>query len=325
MLNPFDKVKVPAKADDTIRIMLHRLPKINGNTPKDREIRRLMEYYQRIEKYYDFVLSFPKIDELHPFYVESINILIDINKLKVDLYITKKTSLVSMRILKKYMEEIRRSDSRESNKLMREAFGRVSSLLRKYRKYIDEIIDVTVQLKKMKAIDPTLPTIIVSGPPNVGKSTLVSRLSTAKPEVANYPFTTKEIHVGHIIINDNYVQVIDTPGILDRPNEKRNKIEAKAINALKNLDGIIVYMFDPSISSILTVDEQIHLFEEILTFKKVVIPVINKIDDKDINNYDSIVKELSRRSMKWYEISAESGLGLEELKKDLLNRLNISR
>lgn len=79
------------------------------------------------------------------------------------------------------------------------------------------------------------------------------------------------------------------------------------------------------ISSILTVDEQIHLFEEILTFKKVVIPVINKIDDKDINNYDSIVKELSRRSMKWYEISAESGLGLEELKKDLLNRLNISR
>ncbi|MEM3305891.1 MAG: GTPase [Saccharolobus sp.] len=323
MLNPFEKLKLPQKTNDTINVMLKRLPKISGESIKDREIRRLKEYYDRVKKYYEFVQEFPRIETLHPFYLEAIKIVADINELKLCLFETKKFSSISMKILKNYIEKIRKSDEREANKLMREAFGRVSSILRK-TECINKIIDIVIELKRIKSIDPTLPSIIVSGPPNVGKSTLVSKISTAKPEIANYPFTTKEIHVGHILTNDIHIQVIDTPGILDRPENKRNKIEKKALNAIRNLNGVILFMFDPSISSAMSVEEQIELFKEIISYKKLLVPVINKIDDKYDEYYDRIVKFLIQENLKWFEISAEKNIGIDKLLQELFNLLRVS-
>ncbi|MEM3352104.1 MAG: GTPase [Saccharolobus sp.] len=323
MLNPFEKLKLPQKTNDTINVMLKRLPKISGESIKDREIRRLKEYYDRVKKYYEFVQEFPRIETLHPFYLEAIKIVADINELKLCLFETKKSSSISMKILKNYIEKIRKSDEREANKLMREAFGRVSSILRK-TECINKIIDIVIELKRIKSIDPTLPSIIVSGPPNVGKSTLVSKISTAKPEIANYPFTTKEIHVGHILTNDIHIQVIDTPGILDRPENKRNKIEKKALNAIRNLNGVILFMFDPSISSAMSVEEQIELFKEIISYRKLLVPVINKIDDKYDEYYDRIVKFLIQENVKWFEISAEKSIGIDKLLQELFNLLKVS-
>ncbi|AAK40935.1 NOG1 family protein [Saccharolobus solfataricus] len=324
MLNPFEKLQIPPKANQTIDTMLKRLPKIGGTTVRDREIRRLKEYYERIKKYYDFVEQFPKIDELHPFYLEATRIMTDINKLRICLSVTKKTSVISMKILKKYINQIRKSPENESNRIMRQAFGRVSSVLRKSSECIDRVIDVAKELKKIQGIDPTLPTIVVAGPPNVGKSTLVSKISTAKPEIASYPFTTKEVHVGHVILDDFRIQVIDTPGILDRPEAERNRIERKATNAIRNLNGIIVFMFDSSISSVLSVEGQIELFREVKLLKKIVIPVINKIDEKYEEYYKKIVDFLLSEGNEWHEISAEKGIGIDKLKEELFNLVKSS-
>ncbi|MCY0874209.1 MAG: 50S ribosome-binding GTPase [Acidianus infernus] len=323
MLNPFEKLNCPPKVEDLIKIVLGRLPKISGNSIKDREIRRLIYYDEQVKRYLNFVNSFPRIDNLHPFYKEALEITAgkSVDNVKICLSIINKTSLTASSILKRYISEIRKSDETLANKLMRQAFGRVSSLLRRRKDCIDWIIDVTKSMKKIKSIDPEMPTVIIAGSPNVGKSTLVSKISSAKPEIANYPFTTKEIHVGHFDINGVKVQVIDTPGILDRPMKERNQIERKAINAIKNLNGIIVFLFDISQQSLYSPKEQFDLLREILEFNKNVIIALNKIDSKDEKLYDEVSKMLRENSLNFMEISAENNIGIDELKEEIKKRV----
>lgn len=68
----------------------------------------------------------------------------------------------------------------------------------------------------MPVVDLETPTLCLVGAPNVGKSSLVRILSTGKPEVCNYPFTTRGILMGHIVLNYQHFQVTDTPGLLKR-------------------------------------------------------------------------------------------------------------
>ena len=86
-------------------------------------------------------------------------------------------------------------------------------------------------------------TVVVAGYPNVGKSSFIQLVSTATPEVASYPFTTKGVIVGHREVGRDRVQFIDTPGILDRPTIDRNAIELQALTAIVNLADIVLYIW----------------------------------------------------------------------------------
>jgi len=316
MLNPFEKIKIPPKTENLIKVVLNRIPKIGGSNPKEREIKRILFLKEQLKKYQDFLKEFPKIENLHPFYKENIEIVADIDKVKLCLGAMNRGIRLSLNVIERYRQLIRVSDEKEANKLMRQCIGRVNSILRARKDCIDQVIDLASQLKKLNAIDPNMLTIIVAGPPNVGKSTLVGKISSAKPEVASYPFTTKEIHVGHIDTRLYKIQVIDTPGILDRPMKERNKIELKAINAIKNLEGIIIFMFDVSNQSLYSAKEQLDLYEEVKGIKKVVVPVLNKIDDKNEELYNEIKNHLSEKT---FEISAEKELGLDSLINYVIN------
>jgi len=120
----------------------------------------------------------------------------------------------------------------------------------------------------------------------VGKSSLLRCLSSAKPEIAQYPFTTKEIHVGHIEKTEKYItkrfQIIDTPGLLDRPLSKRNEIEKQAIAALTHLADLIVFVLDVSETCGYSLEDQKNLLsqmEEMFSGCSLVV-VENKVDFK---------------------------------------------
>jgi nucleolar GTP-binding protein len=131
-------------------------------------------------------------------------------------------------------------------------------------------------------------------------------LSKAKPKVAQYPFTTKEIHVGHIERKEKYeikrFQLIDTPGLLDRPLSKRNEIEKQAISALRNLADVIVFILDPSETCGYSFSDQKNLLAQLKKMFKdsSLIIVENKTDVKTVKS-------------KHLKVSCETKEGIQDL------------
>ena len=103
----------------------------------------------------------------------------------------------------------------------------------------------------------------IVGLPNVGKSNLVTVLSTAEPEIAPYPFTTKGVIVGHIEDDWRKYQIVDTPGLLDRTFDERNAIEKQAVLALRYLTDVILFVIDPSESCGFSLEVQEKLLSNI--------------------------------------------------------------
>ncbi len=103
----------------------------------------------------------------------------------------------------------------------------------------------------------------MAGYPNVGKSAFVRAVSSARPRVAEYPFTTKGISLGHFESDKQKVQVLDTPGLLDRPMESRNRIERQAIAALAHVADVIVFLLDPTETCGYPTDAQLRLLESV--------------------------------------------------------------
>ena len=96
-------------------------------------------------------------------------------------------------------------------------------------------------------------TVCIFGFPNVGKTTLLNKLTGSKAEVAGYAFTTKGINSGFLTIKkkdqederETEIQFLDVPGTLNRL-DKMNDIEKIAYLVVKELAGIIIYVFDIS-------------------------------------------------------------------------------
>src|SRR5512136_1489226 len=140
-------------------------------------------------------------------------------------------------------------------------------------------------LNEVRNVLRTLPniedgfTIVIAGYPNVGKSSFIRRVSSADPEVASYPFTTKGIIVGHRIMGREKIQFVDTPGILDRPAEERNAIEKQALSAMMNVASVVLFILDPSEHCGYPMEVQINLLEEVKGMvKSPVVVVANKSD-----------------------------------------------
>jgi len=242
-----------------------------------------MSVISALEKY---VKGFPSINNLHMFYQELIDIKIDGNKLRKSLGAVDWARKTCQMIHSKQVKSLRKSKNVDFLKQkQQEIYGRMSSVV----KQIDGELKIIVEAQKIMKDFPEvqdIPTVVIAGYPNVGKSSLLRCLSAAKPKIAQYPFTTKEIHVGHIERTEKYIttrfQIIDTPGLLDRPIAKRNTIEQQAIAALTHLADVIVFVLDVSEICGYPLKDQRNLLTQMKKMFKdsLVIVVENKADMK---------------------------------------------
>ncbi len=225
----------------------------------------------------NIVKKFPSFDRMPPFYLELADIIVGVEELKMNLASVQWAGNKINEMARKYVGIMR---SAEDAKVVRkQAFGRISSIVNSIDGNLRFLNDARNKLRKLPSIDEG-PALVVAGYPNVGKSSFVALVSSAHPEIAPYPFTTKGLAVGHFTRNRTRYQVIDTPGLLDRPLDERNEIELQAISALKHVGKVILYIIDPSETCGYTLDKQMHLLDGIK--KEFGIPILVAANKTDI-------------------------------------------
>ncbi|WNY25089.1 GTPase Obg [Methanolapillus millepedarum] len=252
---------------------------------------------------------FPNFESLSPFYYDLANILIGVDEIKKSLSRIDWASSKIHTMAREYVGKIRGNPTPGDTR--KEAFGRISSIINSIEPDLKLLGDARNILRDLPDIRDE-PTIIVAGYPNVGKSSFVSYVTNATPEIAPYPFTTKGILIGHMVVNNIRYQVIDTPGLLDRPMSERNDIELQAITALRRLDAIVVILIDPSESCGYEIKDQIKLAKEIqaqFTLPSIIIG--NKSDRDEFRKVDGVDGF----------ISTKTGDGIDDLVKRLVEMI----
>ncbi|MDD3083803.1 MAG: 50S ribosome-binding GTPase [Candidatus ainarchaeum sp.] len=268
-----------------------------------------------IEKLSGIVKDFPSIDKLPEFYKDLFTFIIDINNVKKALSNMSSVSKIIKNIRREKIVKLKElkfepNSIKIAKNISREYFGRVSSLIKSLKKDINFYNESVKKLKELPSIKADEEVYLIAGLPNVGKSTLLSKITESKPKIASYPFTTKGLNVGIFFKKYLPIQVIDTPGLLDRSLSKRNNIELKAISAFQYLKGTIIFVIDP----LQIISEQKNLLKELkkLFSDKGFIIVINKTDLIEKTKLEEILKEFSENYV------VIEGEGLNNLKEELL-------
>lgn len=170
-------------------------------------------------------------------------------------------------------------DPDTARKHREQAFARLADVVEEIDDDLTAVEEARTALAELPDIHADEPAIVVAGAPNVGKSTFVNRVTRADNETAAYPFTTTQVAVGHLERNHVRYQLIDTPGLLDRPAAERNDVEAQAVSALTHLADCVLVFVDASEACGYPLDEQLSLRDEITdTFAVPQLTVCTKAD-----------------------------------------------
>lgn len=225
--------------------------------------------------------EFPKLDDVHPFYADLMNVLYDKDHYKLALGQLNTCRHLIDTVAKDYVRLMKYADTLyRCKQLKRAALGRMATIMKRQAANLTYLEQVRQHLARLPSIDPYTRTIIICGFPNVGKSSFINKITRADVEVQPYAFTTKSLYVGHTDYKYLRWQIIDTPGILDHALEERNVIEMQAVTALAHLRACVLYVMDLSEQCGHTLDEQVKLFESIkpLFANKPLLVVANKTD-----------------------------------------------
>ena len=161
------------------------------------------------------------------------------------------------------------------------------------------------------------------GYPNVGKSTLISRISAARPKIADYPFTTLQPNLGVVVVGqlpeEQSFVVADIPGLI----EGAHSGSGLGMQFLRHIERtrLLVHMIDVSDAS--GRPNPVKDFEiisgELASFgagleKKPTIVVASKIDAVNKDKLAKLKQYCKKKGLEFLPISAVTGKGIEELK-----------
>jgi uncharacterized protein len=176
--------------------------------------------------------------------------------------------------------------------------------------------------------------VILLGGPNAGKSRLLTRLTRATPEVAPYPFTTREPHAGMMDWEDVRVQLIDTPPVT------ADFLEGYIASMVRSADAVVLLADLGDDDGPFAVETVVNRFAAVKTELVSQIPadpddptieyvrtllVGNKIDADGAADRLEILREMFASRFPILTLDAESGRGLEELRTAIYQALNVIR
>jgi GTP-binding protein len=156
------------------------------------------------------------------------------------------------------------------------------------------------------------------GFPNVGKSTLISRISSAKPKIADYPFTTLVPHLGVVRVDDYRSFVVaDIPGLI----EGAHRGQGLGDQFLKHVERtkILVHMIDLSdpardpLSDYRVIVKELALFNRELLGRRQLVAATKMDALADRRNLNRLRAMCARRKLPFVGISALTGEGIEDL------------
>jgi GTP-binding protein len=172
------------------------------------------------------------------------------------------------------------------------------------------------------------------GYPNAGKSTLISRISAARPKIADYPFTTLQPNLGVVSIGEapheeSYV-VADIPGLI----EGAHLGAGLGVQFLRHIERtrVLVHLVDVSDASGRpdAVEDFKVIVGELASFghgldEKPMIVVASKVDVANPEKLKKLKAMAKRKKLLFYEISAVTGAGIEKLKYAIGERVKERR
>ncbi|MFP6775703.1 MAG: Obg family GTPase CgtA [PS1 clade bacterium] len=164
------------------------------------------------------------------------------------------------------------------------------------------------------------------GMPNAGKSSLIRQISSARPKVADYPFTTLHPSLGVVSLNDKHIVMADIPGLIENASDGaglgfeflKHLSRTKAL--LHVVDIMPADASDP-VYNYKTIEKELTKYDQQLSEKPRLL-AINKVDLLDNKDVDGVVdKFIENINYKgnFFKISALNGLGCKELVYGLFN------
>ncbi len=177
--------------------------------------------------------------------------------------------------------------------------------------------------------------VVLLGPPNSGKSTLLARFTAAEPEIADYPFTTRGALPGMMQFEDISIQLVDLPPI------SSEYLERGVVSLARNADSVAL-VIDASDDALLDKMEEVR--HELSVSRAVLIGerspevdypvgvavlptviVANKIDLPGADDNVNVLREFYSDEFVIRPVSAATGEGIEDLRRALFDSLGIIR
>ena len=160
------------------------------------------------------------------------------------------------------------------------------------------------------------------GFPNAGKSTLISRISAARPKIADYPFTTLEPNLGVVEVDDQTFVVADIPGLI----EGAHLGHGLGVQFLKHIERtrLLVHLVDVSelsgrdpVQDFLVVMEELAGFREDLARKPMFLAASKMDAAQDPERVEALRTLAREKALPFFEISSVTGQGIEALKYEM--------
>lgn len=251
--------------------------------------------------------------------------------------------------------------------------------------HVSLLLDLQKSLRTTPAVRLDTPAVVLVGSPNVGKSSIVRAISSATPEVNNYPFTTRGMTLGHVqvfwqdggTINSedastpaaaiipvdesevgkirssisasakkksnihststprNYAfsqlcQIMDSPGLLVRPDSERNQMEALTLAAMQHLPTAVMYVMDLSGGAgdaCSSVADQLQLRRDVRKRfpRRPWIDVVSKYDlgvvDGAEEEFQDILEEEGLTRNSYLQLSIKENQNIDELREEVMRML----